>query len=633
MTTQQQIAAIQAAATESRAQALALVAGKVLADQKAALVAVACSVYTSVYDLVPDAVSPPPPPPARTFTATVTGDNKCTVGWSGVSPTKLARDGVDTYGGGPWDTGTLTDQPTSGTFEFSALVPGDTYTYTMTYGTGQTMTVTMLQPVLVEPPPPVVSFTAAVTGTNECTVSWSGVSPTKLGRDGVDTFGGGPWDTGTLTNQPSTGSFQFAYLVPGNTYTYTLTYGSAQTLTTAKLQPTVVAAVPGAVTLTGITPGDHQVTLTWATPSNGGSPLTAYVVCRSTKSLDEGFLSYAGPTENSFVDTTALNKTKYYYRVWAANAIGGGPWSNELSATPDVVGGGGGGNSVGFGQAPMSLPTGGAKGYSASDLIFHDTFSGGTIDLTKWWPREGAGTVVWNSNGTLACPYSGGNLPLGQSGQFEGQLMHPNQIVQNDGLTYTIKPNTNSSHPQYNSESGCMTTYSQSLGDCTGSTARHALPNTGWYAQILAQQPDMQNGCSGSFWFLSADNPNGYEIDVLQGCFGIQQGAQGADINRYPMACGLVASGQANPDVGVDASLGFHKYGCEWIPGTSLKMFFDGRLVANWSGGSIPSGVNYEMLLHAMAWYECAGTAGWTTRYNGSGTYLFKVAEVAIYRY
>lgn len=103
--------------------------------------------------LTPDVI---PPPPVMTFTAAATGTNECTVSWSGVAPTMLARNGTDTYGGGPWNTGPLTGQPTSGTFKFTALIPGVAYTYTLTYGSaeGQSLSTTLLQPAAPPPPPP-----------------------------------------------------------------------------------------------------------------------------------------------------------------------------------------------------------------------------------------------------------------------------------------------------------------------------------------------------------------------------------------------------------------------------------------------------------------------------------------------
>ena len=96
-----------------------------------------------------------------------------------------------------------------------------------------------------------MTFTAKATGTNECTVSWSGVSPTELARNGTAS-GFGPWNTGPLTGEPTTGSYAFEELDPGTTYTYTLTY-SGGSLTTELLQPGATETVPSATTLVSAT--------------------------------------------------------------------------------------------------------------------------------------------------------------------------------------------------------------------------------------------------------------------------------------------------------------------------------------------------------------------------------------------
>jgi hypothetical protein len=111
---------------------------------------------TFVGTLVADTVvTPPPTPPAApTFTAKATGVNEATLSWTGVSPTMLGRNGVDTLGTGPWNTGPLTGEPASGSSKFENLVPGTTYTYTLTGADGVSLTCTLLQPAEVTPPTP-----------------------------------------------------------------------------------------------------------------------------------------------------------------------------------------------------------------------------------------------------------------------------------------------------------------------------------------------------------------------------------------------------------------------------------------------------------------------------------------------
>lgn len=83
--------------------------------------------------------TPPEPPDGGdvTWVATETAPGQATGTWAGASPTKIGRDGTDTTGAGPWDTGPLVDQPTEGDFAFSKLKGGDTYELTMDYAGGQ----------------------------------------------------------------------------------------------------------------------------------------------------------------------------------------------------------------------------------------------------------------------------------------------------------------------------------------------------------------------------------------------------------------------------------------------------------------------------------------------------------------
>jgi hypothetical protein len=65
----------------------------------------------------------------------------------------------------------------------------------------------------VPTPLPAVTFSAKQVGTGQVQVNWTGFSPVKIGRDGVDSNGFGVWDTGALTGEPMTGHFTFNSLV------------------------------------------------------------------------------------------------------------------------------------------------------------------------------------------------------------------------------------------------------------------------------------------------------------------------------------------------------------------------------------------------------------------------------------
>lgn len=100
--------------------------------------------------------------------------------------------------------------------------------------------------------------------------------------------------------------------------------------------PPPPATVPTApLSLTASTALRTGVTLKWSAPaSNGGRPVTSYVVYRSTSSGQESAYGTVNCTAStcSATDTGTRSRTVYYYTVAAVNAIGTGPQSNQASA-------------------------------------------------------------------------------------------------------------------------------------------------------------------------------------------------------------------------------------------------------------------------------------------------------------
>ena len=75
--------------------------------------------------------------------------------------------------------------------------------------------------------------------------------------------------------------------------------------------------------------------LSWPAPANNGSAITSYKIYRSTTAGAETFLNSTAST--SFNDTGLTTGTTYFYKVSAVNAIGEGPQSVEVAATPAGV--------------------------------------------------------------------------------------------------------------------------------------------------------------------------------------------------------------------------------------------------------------------------------------------------------
>jgi len=138
---------------------------------------------------------------------------------------------------------------------------------------------------------------------------------------------------------------------------------------------------PGAPVLVSATAGNAQVTLTWTAPaSDGGSAITGYTV---TASPGGATCTTTGLT---CIVTGLSNGTSYSFTVKATNAIGTGPASNALSATP---------------TAPV-------PNYAATVLA--------TSGLVAYWRMGEASGYPQDSKGTNHATVLGGTPTYGAAG-------------------------------------------------------------------------------------------------------------------------------------------------------------------------------------------------------------------------
>jgi len=114
----------------------------------------------------------------------------------------------------------------------------------------------------------------------------------------------------------------------------TNTNASSIQTTIENLIKNVLVPPPGKPAQVAVTPGDGQVTLTWAAVDNA----TKYHVYRATSDNVSRFLhTYTVTvTDNSATDTTVANGTTYYYVVTAEGAGGEGAESAMVSAKPQA---------------------------------------------------------------------------------------------------------------------------------------------------------------------------------------------------------------------------------------------------------------------------------------------------------
>ena len=101
------------------------------------------------------------------------------------------------------------------------------------------------------------------------------------------------------------------------------------------MTPTAGPTAPGAPTGVSAS-GGHRgsgIRLAWTAPlTDGGSPLTGYLIYRGLSPGTETPYATVGNV-TVYRDLGATNRnSRYYYVVYAVNAVGQGPPSNETSA-------------------------------------------------------------------------------------------------------------------------------------------------------------------------------------------------------------------------------------------------------------------------------------------------------------
>lgn len=90
--------------------------------------------------------------------------------------------------------------------------------------------------------------------------------------------------------------------------------------------------VPDKITTLSAQAGNGEVALSWDAPADGNAPLTDYIIARDGTVIADGV-----GTNTTFTDTGLTNETTYSYVLTAANAVGAGPASDPVSATPQAT--------------------------------------------------------------------------------------------------------------------------------------------------------------------------------------------------------------------------------------------------------------------------------------------------------
>jgi len=269
----------------------------------------------------------------------------------------------------------------------------------------------------------------------------------------------------------------------------------------------------------------------------------------------------------------------------------------------------------------VTLTTEGAQrmappvGYSAGQLIFDDQFSGTSLNSAHWSPfMAGQGGQFWNSAG----------LPAGDSAagtHFFQTYYSPSQVTVNNGLSLTMVHDTKYSSLGYGYRSGVVTTYQKF-------TLRSG------YVQIKAKMPDASLGGWPAIWFIDPNSGRGgsQEIDLQEGGFTAKAAGLPGDTpeNRIFVSTYHTPSGsQSNFSYVTPKPMnaGFNIYGMQYIPGQSIKTYFNGRLVGSWTQNI--STAPYEIVIDNVQ--AAAHASGFHTTGESPDPSVLSVAEVQAY--
>ncbi len=224
-------------------------------------------------------------------------------------------------------------------------------------------------------------------------------------------------------------------------------------------------------------------------------------------------------------------------------------------------------------QSNLSAPA----GYSSSDLVFNDNFSGTTLD-SNWHPYLA-------SNGSSGGPWNSiGSDDSSEGGQYMAQYDVPSHVSVDNGLTLTttqqsIVGKNGSSSQTYPFTSGAVSSYG-------------AFEFTGGYLQISMQQPS-GHGAWPALWLVPGQGAgnagvvgDNFEIDMQEGNYTSGSSNPNDNVAWHLHTPAGVFGGVTT--VGTDLSSGFNTYAVDWEPGKSITWYLNGQQVGQITSAQAP---------------------------------------------
>ncbi len=483
-----------------------------------------------------------------TFSVSAPSNTTATVTWTNDTPTQLARSGTDSSGTGPWSTATTGISAaalSAQAFTFTNLIPGATYTFTLTNANGTTLTETLTQPGGT-------TFSVSAPSNTTATVTWTNDTPTQLARSGTDSSGTGPWSTATTGISAaalSAQAFTFTNLIPGATYTFTLTNANGTTLTETLTQP-------GGTTFSVSAPSNTTATVTWTndtptqlarsgTDSSGTGPWSTATTGISAAALSAQAFTFTnlipGATYTftlTNANGTTLTETLTQPGGTTTTPVTTTPVTTTPVTTPPVS------TPIAAPPAPTTpsagtVPEAPASLNAPTTKIFDDEFSTGSLNTAVWAPD-------WFANGST---------------QNNTVMDASNVSVGANGLNLTLNANGTGALVSSNPNGGAGT------GFQVAPSAGHPV-----YVEYTATLPASGSQIANwpGLWLTGQTWPNTGEIDVMEG-FGTSQ---------YHIEYGPSSSQVSNPGGIGGTTAGTHTYGVLWTT-TGVTFVYDGVVVGS----------------------------------------------------
>src|SRR5271166_5788706 len=266
----------------------------------------------------------------------------------------------------------------------------------------------------------------------------------------------------------------------------------------------------------------------------------------------------------------------------------------------------------------MSVNLTAPSGFSASDLVFNDSFTGSSLNTKSWntyVTSNAAQGAPWFDNG------SGGSA-MGDPG-YDAEYDMPSQVSVNSGLTLNaVQQSITAGGVTYPFTSGVVTTYGK-------------VEFTGGYLQISMKQPS-GDGAWPALWLLpgagAGSSGDNFEIDMQEG--GMTDGsANPNDVFSGTLHDGSDATYNSTVNAGVDLSAGFNTYGIDWVPGQSITWYLNGQQVGQVTSAqtTIPDEPMELIMSNEVA---NSSASGWHTTMDGStpNSMPMQVADVQLYQ-